>query len=175
MNQIEVKRTTHGIPWCLYCTGYHPDEKPTFKDLLERMVSPQRVLLRQTIRFEKKKSFYRDKCCSLCGQAYDSNGLPDLTWNLTARYVKLELDYAGVSGVGDDKVKLIVAQCRKAVGELFKHSHILQGIVFHKKNVAKEEIDFFDRLTFSGQLNLIISAALDGRQMKLVNESVRVN
>ena len=172
---IEVKRTTHGIPWCLYCTGFHPDEKPNFKDLLERMVSPQRVIVRQAIRFEKKKHLYKDKCCSLCGQAYDKTGVPDLTWNLTAHYVKLELDYAGVFGVGDDKVKLIVAQCRKSVRELFKHSHLIRGMVFVKKKITKDEMEFFDRLTFSGQLNLIISAALDGRKMKLVHTHMKVN
>lgn len=172
---IEVKRTTHGIPWCLYCTGFHPDEKPTFKDLLERMVAPQKVIVRQAVRFEKKKNFYKDKCCSLCGQAYDKVGMPDLTWNLTAHYVKLELDHAGVTGVGDDKIKLIVAQCRKSVKELFKHSHLIRSIVFVKKKITKDEMEFFDRLTFSGQLNTIINAALDGRRMKLVNHQTKVN
>jgi hypothetical protein len=174
MSQIEIKRTTHGIPWCLYCVGFHPDEKPTFQSLLERMIAPQKVIVRQAVLFEKKKNLYKDKCCSLCGQAFDGKGDADLTWNLTAFYVKKELEYAGVTGVGDDKVKLIVAQCRKAVKELFKHSHLLRGAVFLKKKAAKEEMEFFDRLTFSGQLNVIINAAIDGRAMKLVSTQTKV-
>ena len=80
-----------------------------------------------------------------------------------------------VTGVGDDKIKLIVAQCRKSVKELFKHSHLIRSMVFVKKKITQDEMEFFDRLTFSGQLNTIINAALDGRRMKLAGVQTKVN
>lgn len=168
---IEQTIQTAGVAWCINCCSYHPDEFPTRKDMFERMAAPQQVVARQLKRLGGKMKMYANKSCSLCGRTYKSDGELDQTWELTAKRVKLELDYAGVLGVSDSSIKEIVAQCRKSVNKLFELIPQLQyQITVQGKNSEKDLMPFV-QMTFSGQLALIITAAQDSRSMRLANSS----
>lgn len=163
-----------GLPWCMNCVGFHPDELPTRTDMIERMLKPQATIIRQAARFEQKIALYRGKVCCLCGRAYRENGELDQTWELTARFVKLELEHAGIYGVGDGDVQRIVANCRKAVSELFKFVPQLQFAIRIKRQVSRNDLEIFDRLTFAGRLSTIVELARHGRQIKLSGQHVRI-
>ena len=165
---------SHGIPWCMNCTGFHPDEYPTQVDMVQRMLRPQSVILRQAARFEKKIALYRKRVCCLCGRAYTSSGELDDTWDLTARFVKMEFEHAGLYSVEDSDIKKVVASCREAVIQLFKHIPNLQYAICRKGQFSKDDYDMFERLTFAGRLNTIIELALEGRRIKLAGVESRL-
>lgn len=171
---IQIQQTSHGIPWCLNCVGFHPDHNPTYRDMAERMLAPQANILKSARMFQKKTHLYKDKVCCLCGRAYDHSGNLDESWELTAKFVKLELDHAGVFGVSDSNIKKIVANCRRAVSELFNHIPTLQALIHMGKPLSVDDIEVFNRLTFSGRLNTIIEHAQEGRQVKLAGHKQAV-
>jgi hypothetical protein len=136
--------------------------------MVDRLLRPQATLLRQAARFNDAVQHYQGKLCCLCGRAYLENGLLDSSWETTARFVKAELDAAGVYGVGDGDVKRIVASCREAVLQLFKHIASLQYKIHVMRNLSRDEYEMFNRLTFAGRLSTIIEFALEGRRIKLI-------
>jgi len=156
-----------GIAWCIYCSSYHPDEFPTKYEMYKRMMYPNKMVLRQLKRLDKKLHLYRNKSCSLCGRSYDFSGELDESWKITARRVKQEFDYAGIYGVSDRSVDLVVSQCRKSVQTLFEQIPNLQYKIRGTGDFTEKDLEFFTSLTFSGQLALIISGAQEGRKMKL--------
>ena len=158
-----------GIPFCMNCVGWHPDQLPDIRAALKRATNSQADALAQHMAFDKKRlHVYKNKSCALCGRTYKADGNLDESWELTAKRVKLELDNAGIFGVGDDKVKLVVAKCRKAVEILFANRPALLA------NAYKTG-DWFpmQKLTFSGQLALIITVAQEERKRKMGSTNLK--
>lgn len=151
-----VKDTKMGIPWCVNCVGLHPDHIPDIRDFGRKMLNAQKDVMVQISQLKKPEilGLYRDKSCQLCGRTYKLDGSLDTTWELTAKRVKQELDHAGVFAVDDQKVKLIVAKCRKSVQYLFE-------------NRMKINPAHWEKFTFSGTLVTIITHAQEGRRSKL--------
>jgi len=168
---IDLLQKKMGIAWCMNCCSYHPDEFPTKQEMFLRMMSPQQTVARQLKRLDKKLHLYRNMSCSLCGRSYDEHGELDTSWEITAHRVKQELDFAGIRGVDDAKIKQVVAQCRKGVNKLFEMLPGLQYKMRIKVNVTEQEMFQYERLTFSGQLALIITAAEEKQSMRLVGGS----
>lgn len=165
MSVIELKS---GVGWCIGCVGMHPDEEITLEKAMMKATNMQKDAWIQHTSMKTKKDIYAGKSCMLCGRTYNSEGVSDETFELTAQRVKSELDYAGVYGVPDDKVKLIVADCRQSVQKLFEIRPQLVGMIHHGDAKAKQfAFDAIDRMTFSGRLALIITAAQEGRRQKL--------
>jgi hypothetical protein len=81
------------------------------------------------------------------------DGELDLTWKLTARRVKEEFQNAGIFGVDDKKIELVVARCRKSYLYLLKHRMVMP-------------IDKWERFSFSGCLALILVNAGEARKSK---------
>ena len=162
-----------GIPWCMNCVGFHPNQFPTKIEMIRRMFSPHVSIFQQFKSYEENKAFYKNKLCSLCGRAYKLDGELDQTWQLTAKFVKLEFEHAGVQGVSDENIVRVVANCRRAVQELFKNIPKLQSLL-NKKNIMLDQLEIFDRLTFSGRLSTIIEHAMQGRRVKLTGEDTRL-
>lgn len=157
-----------GIAFCMNCVGWHPDEMPTILDAYKKMRNPQKDVWSQHQKFEKKRlSVYKNKSCALCGRSYDENGELDTSWKITAQRVKQELIDAGLFGVDDEKVDLIVARCRKSVEFLFMNRMHLLAV--SKQEHANGNPDAFDkmlRFTFSGALAFIITHAQAARASK---------
>lgn len=145
-----------GIPWCLYCVGWHPDKIPDLVDYAMKVDKPQTDAMMQLKKFNnwETRKLYKNKSCMICGRTYGDDGELDKTWKMTAKRVKEELDYAGVFGVADEKINLIVARCRKSSTYLMKNRF---GI----------PIDKWERFTFSGCLALIITHAQEARRSKV--------
>ena len=151
-----------GIPWCLHCVGYHPDDIPTHKDLIMRSMNPQREIWRKQQQFAQKKFLYMNRVCILCGRAYDYNGKLDETYKLTAKIIKMEFEDAGLHGVDDKWIDATIAQCRKAFLTLIRY---------------RKDIDphLWKSLTFAGQLDIIINQALDTKdKKKSIKGSVKI-
>lgn len=142
-----------GIPWCLYCVGYHPDDIPTSQDLVKRSLNPQKEVWRKQQQFNQKKFLYMNRVCILCGRAYDENAKLDETYKLTAKIVKMEFDDAGIHGLDDRTIEAVVAQCRKAFLTLVQYRKELNPQVWKT-------------MTFSGQLDIIINKALETKDKK---------
>lgn len=158
-----------GIPFCMNCVGWHPDQLPDLHDAIRRAHNSQKDALAQHVAFDKKRlHVYKNKSCALCGRSYKADGNLDDTWEITAKRVKGEFDNAGVFGLGDEKVKLVVAKCRKAVEILFKNR---PQLLAH----AKKTGDWMpmQRLTFSGQLTFIITVAQMERAKKVSGQQIR--
>lgn len=163
-----------GIPWCLNCVGYHPDELPTKHDLAMRLINPQKTLMSQATTFKNKSHVYRNRACAFCGRVYNPEGTwfdTDKDWDRTARLVNAELSAAGIIGVDESKTKLIVAECRRAVGQLMKSIPQFQAIVRSGKRIHPDDLHLFETLTFSGRLALIITGAQEGRNLRLAGHN----
>jgi len=146
-----------GIPWCLNCVGQHPDYMPDFNDFYKRTVNPQKDAWTKVIQYREKAHLYRNKSCAICGRTYNKHGELDQTWKMTAKRVKQELEFAGIYGVDDRKVELVVARCRKSVEFLFANRFQLNP-------------RHWDKFTFAGTLATIITHAQTARNSKLGTE-----
>lgn len=152
-----------GIPFCMNCVGWHPDQLPDIHAAMKKMQNGNKDALAQHMAFDKKRlTVYKNKSCALCGRSYKADGNLDESWEITAKRVKEELDHAGVFGVADNKVKLVVAKCRKAVEVLFANRPALLANA-HKTGDWMP----MQKLTFSGQLAFIITVAQEERRKKL--------
>jgi len=147
---------TYGIPWCINCCGLHPDHIPNIMDYASKMTNPQRDAIRQIAALKKPEiiNLYREKSCMLCGRTYDKAGELDETWKASAKRVKEEFDRAGIFGVDDKKIELVVARCRKSVMFLFENRFNINPLVWEK-------------FTFAGCLALIITHSQEARKGKL--------
>lgn len=151
-----------GIPFCFCCVGWHPDEMPTVRDAMARAHNPNRDAWFQAQQFEKKRlTVYAHKSCATCGTTFKPDGTPDDTWDLTARRVKQEFDNAGLFAVDDQKIKLVVAKCRKAVEVLFKNRPVFVANALQKGDWLSME-----KMTFAGQLSYIIVVAQEERRRR---------
>lgn len=146
-----------GIRWCINCVGQHPDHQPSFKDFYDRTVNPQKDAWSKVMQYKEKAHLYKGKSCSICGRTYNKFGELEKTWVETARRVKKEMEFAGIYGVDDKKVELIVARCRKSVEFLFANRFQLNP-------------RHWDKFTFSGTLATIITHAQEARRSKLGTE-----
>jgi len=154
---IELNKQNHSINHCLNCVGQHPDYFPDFSDFKKRTINPQKDVFTKVIQYKSKMHLYKNKSCQMCGRSYDGIGELDQTWKITAKRVHEELIHAGIFGVDDKKVELVVARCRKSVEFLFKNRFSL--------NPAH-----WEKFTFSGTLALIITHAQEARKGKLGTE-----
>lgn len=165
MTLIDVKA---GIGWCVNCVGFHPDEELTIQKAMMKATNIQKDAWIQHNAMKTKKDIYAHKSCMLCGRTYNSEGVSDETFELTAKRVKQEFDNAGVFGVPDEKVKLVVADCRKSVQKLLAIRPRLVAMIHHGDAQSRQlAFDTIDRMTFSGRLAMIITAAQEGRRQKL--------
>lgn len=163
------KSESLGIPWCVNCVGWHPDQVPTLNDAIKRAHNAERDAFNQFIGHEKKRlTVYANKSCALCGRTYKADGNLDESWELTAKRVHQEMQNAGLFGVDDAKVKLVVAKCRKAVETLFMNR---PQLLLHAQTTG----DWMpmQKLTFSGQLAFIITVAQIERKKKMNGTTVR--
>ncbi len=153
---IETKEEKLGLSFCVNCVGMHPDRLPDIRDYARKMTNPKKDVMIQIAQLKRPEiiGLYYNKSCQLCGRTYKPDGSLDTTWELTAKRVKQELDRAGVFGVDDQKVKLIVARCRKSVNFLFQNRFSI--------NPAQ-----WEKFTFAGTLALIITHAQEARRTKL--------
>jgi len=152
---MEVKEEKLGIPWCVNCVGWHPDKFPNLMDYARRIDKPQVDALLQYTKLNKWeiRQHYKNRSCMLCGRSYDNEGELDKTWKMTARRVHEELQRAGLFGVDEKKVDLIVAKCRKSFEFLFKNRFTINPMKW-------------ERFTFGGCLALIITHAQASRASK---------
>lgn len=168
-----VSETRLGIPFCINCVGWHPDQLPTIIDAWRRMKDPQKDAFGQHKLFEEKRlSLYRNKSCALCGRSYDDNGELDTTWKITAKRVKQEFDNAGVFGVADKQIEIVVARCRKAVEFLIKHRMYLFAVC--RKLELQGDPDAYEKMTrytFAGTLAFIITHAQEARKSKVTGSN----
>lgn len=148
---LNVSVSRLGIPYCVNCVGFHPHEAPKMVDFFERLHNPQRSVMRKHIETPKVMGEYKDKSCMMCGRTYDSSGELDESWEMTAKRVKEELTNAGIFGTTDNKVKEIVAKCRKSFTTLLRNRFAIP-------------IERWQYLTFSGQLAFIITVAQEARK-----------
>ena len=168
MTIISLKQTSGGIPWCMNCVGWHPDESLTIEKAIVKASNPQQDALFQHSKFQNKKALYANKSCMICGRTYKADGECDTTWDMTARRVKQELDSAGVFGVPDEKIKLIVADCRKSVNNLMAiRPKFVAMIRLGTPKDKQMALDAIDRMTFAGRLAMVITAAQEGRRQKM--------
>jgi len=142
------------IPYCIACVGMHPDQKVTRTEIRFRLESMGQLLMLKHRQMRDRAHLYKDKSCICCGRTYDQNGKCDETWALTARRVKEEFDHAGIFGVDDSDINLVVAKCRKAWETLVKYKEMVP-------------LEKWEMMTFQGQLALTIAAAQDARKSKL--------
>ena len=147
-----------GIEKCMLCVGMHPGEIITKITQANRMFNPQEYVKDKLMSLaetkdgrERRVKLYKNKMCVLCGQAYNNTGHPDETWDLTARQIKIEFDSAGIPGVSDKNVELVVADCRKSWVRLWAHRHLF---------TPQQQ----ERLTFAGRLAVIITSAQETRE-----------
>ena len=144
-----------GIPWCVSCVGWHPDKIPGMKEFSRRLTSAAHDILIASAEFKKWeiRKLYKNKSCMLCGTTYKDDGNPDHTFKITAKRVKLELEAAGVFGVGDDKIEQIVAlgrqSCKRLIRDRFK---------IHPSR--------WQYMSFSGIVATVITQAQEGRRAK---------
>lgn len=154
MSQIElVGSEKGGINWCVNCVGIHPDAAPDIMDYVRKMKDPGKDAMHQWQTYEKKLYLYKNKSCAMCGRTYDKNGRLDETFELTAKRVKEEFDHAGVFGVADSDIQLVVADCRKA-------------FIYLLANRPNIQPQYWERFTFQGRLLTIICKAQDARASK---------
>jgi len=153
---LEQHEEKLGIPWCVNCVGWHPDKFPGLVDYARRIDRPQVDAFLQYKQLDKWeiRKHYKNKSCMLCGRTYDDNGELDKTWKITAKRVHEEFQRAGIFGVDEKKVELVVARCRKSTEFLFKNRFSINPIKW-------------ERFTFSGCLALIITHAQAARASKL--------
>jgi len=142
-----------GIPWCINCVGFHPSDAPSLADFWVRLHNPQRAAMQKMVQHRKVMDDYRNKSCMLCGRTYDSAGVVDDTYKMTAHRVKQELDHAGLFGVDEKQVEAIVAKCRKSFKFLLEN----------RNSIPREKWEY---LTFSGCLSYIITVAQETRRTK---------
>lgn len=152
---IEIIEEKLGMPWCVNCVGIHPDKMPGLMDFAKKIETPQIDAWTQITRMKnwEIRKHYANKSCMLCGRTYDASGELDVSWKRTAERVAEELQRAGLFGVDDKKVELIVARCRKSVKFLFENRFQI--------NPKK-----WERFTFCGCLALIITNAQEARISK---------
>lgn len=152
---MELSEEKLGISHCVNCVGMHPDRIPGLKDFALKVTAPQKDAWMQITKMKdwEVRKHYANKSCMLCGRTYDENGNLDKTWKRTAKRVHEELQRAGIFGVDDKKIELIVARCRKSVQFLIKNRFQI--------NPAK-----WERFTFAGNLALIITHAQEARVSK---------
>lgn len=149
-----VQDVKHGIPWCISCVGFHPSDSPSLVDFWERLHNPNRAVMRKHKQTAKVIGEYCNKSCMLCGRSYDETGKLDETFKITAKRVREEFQNAGVFGIDDKKIEMVVAQCRKSFTVLLAN----------RFRIPKERWQY---LTFSGQLAYIITVAQETRSQKL--------
>jgi len=157
------------VSWCMNCVGWHPDQLPTIIDAFKKMTNAHKDAWKQQQTFEGKRlNVYANKSCALCGRTYNSDGTLDETWKETAYRVKQEFDHAGIFGVSDKDIELIVAKCRKAVRFLFKNRIYLISMATEKFNAGNEDAFLgVQKWTFSGHLALILTHAIEARKSKM--------
>ncbi len=148
-----VTETKFGIPWCINCIGFNPNDAPSLADFWERLHNPNRAVLRKHKQHAMSLGQYTDKSCMMCGRSYDHQGELDETFALTAKRVREEFQNAGVFGVDDLKIEMVVAQCRKSFTTLLA-------------NRFRIPRDRWQYLTFSGQLAYIITVAQETKKQK---------
>ena len=168
MNQ-QIKPSM-GIPWCINCIGLHPDEVMTKEAMLMRLLNPQKAVMKQLSSYEAKRHIYRSRACTFCGRVYDHNGDwfdAEKSWERTARLVSAELMAAGIQGVDEPTIKLIVAECVRSSRELIKSIPQFQAIVRSGKGIHPDDLRLFETMPFAGRLNLIIDGIQEGRTLKL--------
>jgi len=151
----QIKEEKLGVAWCVNCVGFHPDKIPGLKEFALKVTAPQQDAWMQLSKMKdwEVRKYYVNKSCMLCGRSYDASGELDITWKITAKRVHEELQRAGIFGVDEKKIELIVARCRKSVEFLFKNRFEI--------NPTK-----WDRFTFAGNLALIITHAQEARISK---------
>ena len=164
-----------GVPWCINCTGFHPNELMTKDELALRLIHPQKAIFKKAASIATNTHQYQNKACCLCGKVYDSTGEwldTDAAWTRTALLVRAELDAAGITGVDDSVVRLIVAKCLRAVKILFEKAiPQFQQILRSGKKIHPDDLLLFETLSFSGRLALIITSMQDGRALKIAGKS----
>lgn len=157
MGEIEqtlgVTESKAGIKWCINCVGFHPSDEPALEDFWKRLTNPQKAVFQKHVQTQAVVNDYRNKSCMMCGRTYDKDGKCDETWKLTAERVKEELTHAGLFGVDDKKIEMIVAQCRKSFMTLLKY----------RFSIPKEKWPY---MTFSGCLAYIITVAQETKREK---------
>jgi len=162
MDLIVSPKKDFGIPWCLSCVGFHPDQFPTIQDCWNRMNDPQKEAWAKNIQLAKKRHLYAHKSSMICGRTYDKDGNEDTTRRLTAQRVKAEFENAGVFGMDDKTVELVVAECRKSVLDLLENR--MKYLAYAHQN---NDFRIFEIKTFVGKLTSLITGAQEGRRMKM--------
>lgn len=141
-----------GIPHCINCILFHPDDKPSIQDLKERLLIPQQVIFKKFAQLKNKLHLYANKSCMVCGRTYFSNGEFDETWVLTAKRVKEEFDRMGIFGLSEQSVNHVVAIGKMRVEYLIA-------------NRIKINPEFWGIYTFSGTVaKWITYGQIHGRQ-----------
>ena len=154
-NVVQIsEEKKYGVPWCVNCVGLHPNQTINRAEIAGRLLSPQKLIWARTTNVPALQPLYSDMSCMLCGRTYDHAGNLDETWKLTAKRVREEFQRAGVFGIEDRKIELVVAQCRKT-------------FLFLYKNRMKLSLPHWERMTFAGCLANIITHAQEARKRKV--------
>lgn len=98
------------IPWCDQCLGLHPDELPTKEDFVLRKENPNAHIVRTVKNRIEKIDQYKNSVCCMCGRSCNAAGLFDPNWTLTKRMVYLELQEAGIGGLQDMQIQILVGK-----------------------------------------------------------------
>lgn len=98
-----------GIPHCVFCIGFHPDDRPTSQDLMERVMNPQKVVIKKYSQLKSRMHLYKNKSCELCGTSFFADGGIDESFKITAGRVYQEFVRAGIFGLSDKTTELVVA------------------------------------------------------------------
>lgn len=167
MNNEVLTPENMGVPFCMNCVGWHPDQLPTMVDAVKKFQNPQKDVWAQQQAFDQKRlTLYANKSCSLCGRTYKENGELDTSWEMTAKRVHDEFAAVGIQ-LDDPKVKHIVAKCRKAVQFLFENRLKLMNIAIEENKAGNPNAMMnIQKWTFSGHLAFIMTHAIEAKKLK---------